>query len=129
MKPIVQVCFSLKTGLTIEELKEKMTVLKEKLNEQYGTKAYTVSSCHLSRRLCVEKGFNTDVPDMFNEIFGDNYVCELTEETYAEAMANINKHRTELSKKADKLVILSGETVTNVRLELELFTQNRVLVF
>lgn len=129
MKPIVQVCFSLKTGLTIEELKEKMTVLKEKLDEQYGTKAYTVSSCHLSRRLCVEKGFNTDVPDMFNEIFGDNYVCELTEETYAEAMANINKHRTELSKKADKLVILSGETVTNVRLELELFTQNRVLVF
>lgn len=129
MKPIVQVCFSLKTGLTIEELKEKMTVLKEKLDEQYGAKAYTVSSCHLSRRLCVEKGFNTDVPDMFNEIFGDNYVCELTEKTYDEAMTNINMHRTELSKKADKLVILSGETVTNVRLELELFTQNRVLVF
>ena len=127
-KKIVQVCFSLKNGLSMTELREKMLELKEKLNETYGADGFELRSCHLTRRLCIEKSLSTDVPDMFAEIFGENYVCELTEDTFAEAMANIDRHRIELSKKADKLVILAGETVTNVALELELFTKNRVMV-
>lgn len=125
---LIQVCFTLKTGLSMEELRKKMLNLKLKLDEQYGENQYTVSSCHLSKKLCIDKGFTTDVPDMFEDVFGKNYICALTEDTFDEAMANINSHREALSKKADKLVILAGETVTNVALELELFTQNRVMV-
>lgn len=128
MKEIIQVCFSLKNDVSLTEIKTKMLELKTKLDEEYGNGNYEVRSCHLTHQLCIEKGFDTDVPDMFAEIYNDAYVCELTENTFNEAMANINKHREELSKKADRLVILSGEAVTNVALELKLFTQNRVIV-
>lgn len=128
-QPIIQICFSLKTGLTIDELKIKMKNLKTKLDELYGENNYETRSCHLSRQLCLNKGFTTEVPDLFDEIFGENYVCELhSENDFNTAMSKINDYRTQLSKKADKLVILTGETVTNVALELELFTQNRIMV-
>lgn len=128
-KPIIQICFSLKTGLTMDELKTKMKNLKTKLDELYGENNYETHSCHLSRQLCLNKGFTTEVPDLFDEIFGDNYVCELhAESDFNTAMSKIDDYRTQLSKKADKLVILAGETVTNVALELELFTQYNVMV-
>lgn len=126
MKPIIQICFSLKTGLTIPEIRQKMQELKAKLDTQFSE--YEVHSCHLSKTVCLASSLGTEVPDMFQEIFGDDYVCEITETNKEEAFANINKHREELSKKADRLVILSGETVTNVALELRLFTDNRVIV-
>ena len=126
MKPIIQICFSLKTGLTMDELKNKMQELKTKLDAKFDD--YEVHSCHLSRKVCLDAGFTTEVPDMFDEIFGNKYICEITEQTKAEAFANVNRHREELSKKADRLVILSGETVTNVALELQMFTENRVIV-
>ena len=44
-------------------------------------------------------------------------------------MKKINDYRSELSKKATNLIILAGENVTNVALELELFTKNRVMIF
>lgn len=128
-KPIVQICFSLKSNLTLDEIRTKMKTLKTKLDKLYGTNNYETRSCHLSRQLCLNKGFTTDIPDLFDEVFGENYVCELSPETdFSTAMAKINDYRIELSKKADKLVILAGETVTNVALELELFTQNRIMI-
>lgn len=127
--PIIQICFSLKTGLTTEDIKTKLTELKNKLNDIYGENAYECRSCHLSHTLCEQKGFSTEVPDMFDEIFGHQYVCELESETdFDTAMSKINDYRTQLAQKADKLVILSGETVTNVALELELFTKHRIMV-
>lgn len=129
-KPIIQLCFSLKTGLTMETLKTKMETVKTKLDEMYGVHCYEVRSCHLSKQLCLEKGFSTEVPDLFSEIFGDDYICELANETkFEEAMKKINDYRSELSKKATNLIILAGENVTNVALELELFTKNRVMIF
>ena len=66
---------------------------------------------------------------MFNDIFGDKYVCELESETdFHTAMANLNKYREALAKKADNLVVLSSDTITNVALEVQLFTDNRVIV-
>ena len=70
---ICQVCFSLKTGLTMEDLKTKLITLRTKLTEEFGSDGYEVRSCHLSRELCIEKGFGTEVPDLFDEIFGDKY--------------------------------------------------------
>ena len=128
-KPTIQICFSLKTGLTIEDIKSRLTELKEKLDNTYGKEAYKCHSCHLSKTLCEQKGFGTEVPDMFKGIFGQQYVCELESETdFDTAISKINDYRAQLAQKADKLVILSSETVTNVALELELFTQNRVIV-
>lgn len=80
-KPIVQICFTLKTGLTPEIIREKMESLKEKLDHLYGEHGYECRSCHLSRKLCMEKGFTTEVPDIFDAVFGDDYVCELHSET------------------------------------------------
>ena len=128
-KPIIQICFSLKTGLTMDALRTKMKRLKIQLDVLYGENNYETRSCHLSRQLCLSKGFTTEVPDLFDEIFGDNYVCELNSESdFDTAMSKINDYRIGLSKKADKLVILAGETVTNIALELELFTQYNVMV-
>lgn len=128
-KPIIQICFSLKTGLTIPMIEEKLLKLKDTLDKKYGASNYTCASCHLSKALCEEKGFSTDVPDLFDRVFGTDYICELdSEPDFATAMANINKHRMELSRKAEDLVLLSNDQITNVALELELFTQNHVIV-
>lgn len=128
-KPIIQICFTLKTGLTPEIIREKMESLKEKLDNLYGEHCYECRSCHLSRQLCMDKGFTTEVPDIFDAVFGDDYVCELHSETnFTDAMTHINDYRTNLAKKADKLVILNNESIGNVALELELFTQNRVMI-
>lgn len=55
--PVIQICFSLKTGLTTENIKTKLTELKNKLNDIYGENAYECRSCHLSHTLCEQKGF------------------------------------------------------------------------
>lgn len=129
-KSIIQLCFSLKTGLTMETLKTKMKMVKTKLDEMYGEHCYEVHSCHLSKQLCLEKGFSTEVPDLFFEIFENDYICELANESkFEEAMKKINDYRLELSKKATNLIILANENVTNVAFELELFTKNRVMIF
>lgn len=125
-KPIIQISFSLKNGLTIPEIREKLIQTKEKLDKQYHE--YEVHSCHLSREICIAAGFGTEVPDMFEEIFGENYICEITEKTKEAAFANINKHREALSRKADRLVILSEEQMTNVALEIQLFTHNSIII-
>lgn len=128
-KPIIQICFSLKTGLTIEDIHSRLVTLKTKLDETYSEHNYECRSCHLTKELCIEKGFSTKVPDMFEEIFDTDYICELSEEKdFATAMSHINDHRAALANKADKLVIMNSEPVNNVSLELELFTQNRVMV-
>lgn len=125
--PVVQICFSLKNGLTIDMLKTKLTDLKSKLNDIYKDTGYEVRSCHLTKALCIQKGFDTAVPDLFDEIFGDKYHCELTEDSFTDAMSNIEQHRRELSENADKLVIISENDMTNVSLELSLFTNGKVI--
>lgn len=125
--PIIQVCFSLK-NLENEQIHEKLKTLKKELDRYYDDIPYLVKSCHLTKTVCKNAGFNTDIPDMFAEIFGHDYQSEITETTYAEAMANMNKHREELAKKADRLVLLSNEEIGNVSLELKLFTESRVII-
>lgn len=127
-KPIVQICFSLKNGLTVETLKTKLTELKSQLDDVYQDTGYELHSCHLTKNLCIQKGFDTSVPDLFAEIFGDIYRCELTEETFDDAMSNLGRHRRELSEKADKLVIIAENDTTNVSLELSLFTDGKIIL-
>lgn len=123
---IVQISFSLKTGLTTADIREKLQALKTKLDNAYPN--YEVHSCHLSRTICVNSSLTTEIPDLFEEIFGSKYICELTETTLNEALNNMKNHRTDLAKKADRLVLLAKDELTNVALELQLFTDNHVLV-
>lgn len=128
-KKIIQICFSLKTGLDIATIREKLTTLKGMLDKEYGINNYECRSCHLSRTLCKDKGFTTDIPDMFDSIFGDNYVCELESETsFNTAMAKIDDYRKRLASKADKMVIIENGDITNIALELKMFTNNRVMI-
>lgn len=127
-KPIVQICFSLKNGLTIEMLKAKLIKLKSQLDDIYQDTGYELHSCHLTKELCVQKGFDTSVPDLFAEIFGDIYHCELTEETFDDAMRNLGRHRQALSERADKLVIIVENDMTNIALALSLFTDGKVIL-
>lgn len=127
-KKIIQICFSLKTDLTLAEVNKKLTQLKNILDESYGPDNYECHSCHLSRTLCENKGFSTEISDMFNDIFGNSYVCELESETdFNKAMAKLLDYRTSLAEKADKLVIID-KYATHVSLELKLFTHNRVML-
>lgn len=128
-KPIVQVCFTLKNGGDLSEIRAKMEEAKKRLDAHYGPGNYLVKSCHLSRDICKDKGFAPDVHDMFDDVFGEGgYECQLTEKTFDEAMTNMRGHREKLALSADKLVILSETPLTNVSLEIELFTMSKVLV-
>lgn len=126
--PIIQICFSLKGKLTNDDIREKMQKLKTELDRYYDSDPYLVKSCHLTRTICLDAGFDTAIPDMFDEVFGDQYQSELTETDFKTATANMNKHRKDLSKKADRLVLLTGEEIGNVSLELKFFTDNRIIV-
>lgn len=128
-RPIVQICFTLKNSTPLDGIRQKMLEAKTRLDQSYGKNGYVVKSCHLSREICRDKGFAPDVHDMFDDVFGDGgYECELTERTFDEAMKNIRRHRERLAMKADRLVILSETPLTNMSLEIELFTSSRVLV-
>lgn len=128
-KTIIQISFSLSTGLTNKDIENKLRLVKKASDNQFGEHNYEIHSCHLSRKLCLEKGFPTDVPDIFDKIFGDDYVCELSSEPdFITAMKNINDYRRNLSKKADYLVIFDPNP-TNIGLELNMFTNGRVIVY
>lgn len=126
--PIIQVCFSLKSNLTNNDIYDKMVKLKAELDRYHDGDPYLVKSCHLTKPICEDAGFDTAIPDMFETVFHDQYQSELTETDFKSAMANMNQHREELARKADRLVLLAGEEVGNVSLELKLFTNSRVIV-
>lgn len=125
--PIVQICFSL-TRLTIEDIRKKLIDTKVRLDRAYPN-GYLTKSCHLSREILLSEGIPTTIPDVFEEIFGkDGYQCELTETNLEDAKRNMNIHRQNLSKAADTLVVLSETELTNVALEIELFTENHLMI-
>lgn len=125
---IVQISFSRKSGITMEVLREKMNKMNKMLVEQYGEGNYEVRSCHLSKELCLAKGFSTEIPDLFAEVFADRYVSEVAAESEETVMESMNSHRVELSEKADKLFIIIEGMLTNVSTELSLFTNDKVVV-
>lgn len=122
-KTIIQISFSFNTSLTRKDIERKLRLVKTASDNKFGKHNYEIHSCHLSRKLCLEKGFSTDVPDVFDKIFGDDYVCELSNEPdFITAMKNIDDHRRQLNKKADCIVIFDSNP-TNVGLKRNLFTE------
>lgn len=127
-KVIVQICFSLNDGLTPGIIRKKLAELKKQLDEEFGKGGYECRSYHLSKVICEDRCLDAWLPELFDEIFGKTYVCELTETNFKKAVDNIDRHRVELARKADRLVLFSSEDIGNVALELKLFTENRVMI-
>lgn len=125
---IIQVCFSLKGKLTLDLIEDKLKTLKLRMDKLYGEGNYEIHSCHLNKEALIEKGIPTEIPDLFESLFGNKYVCEIKSPHFQDALQEVDQKRTELSKKSNKLVILVGDDIGNVDKELGLFTDDRVII-
>lgn len=121
----IQFCFSVNKDGN-EEIIRKMKEIKEKLEKEYGEE-YEILSCHLPRKILEEKNFSTEIADAFEDIFGDKYKCQVKADTFEEAMKNINSYRIKTSQCVDRLFILSNSSVSNIALELEYFTNKKIM--
>lgn len=69
---------SFTTNVPINVLKEKLLKLRDSLYTLNPSGNWRVLSCHLDAEICKIKGFGTEIPDLLNEIFGNNYICVTT---------------------------------------------------
>lgn len=123
----IQLCFRVAdvehNTMVIEKLKE----VKDKL-ENAG-QPYKVLSCHLNKEIITGKGWDDSIINALHDTFGDKYEnrCEAT--TFEEAMANMNEYRTKVATDVDKIFIVGEQSVGNIALEVELFTQKQIQFF
>lgn len=124
----IQICVSAKTEEETEEAVTKIQKLKQELDFMYNGN-YTVHSCLLPKHILEEKGFDSRLVDSLIKTFGDKYSTELeNEKDFNSAIKNLDDYRKSLSKKVDRLVIVSCTPLSKVALELQLFTENKVRV-
>ena len=124
----IQICASAKTKEETEKAVSKIIKLKDELDELYG-KDYTVHSCLLPKHILKEMGFDSTLVDALINTFGDKYSTELeNEESFDSCCKKLDEYRLKLSKKVDRLVIVSTTPLSKVAYELELFTENKVKV-
>lgn len=120
----IQFCFSVEKDN--KEIIRKMSEIKDKLETEYNGD-YEILSCHLPRKIIEEKNFSTEIIDAFENIFGSKYKCQVEADTFNEAIKNLDSYRIKTAQMADRLFILSNEKVTNIALELEYFTNKKVM--
>ena len=124
----IQICASAKTKEETEKAVSKILKLKDELDKLYGNN-YTVHSCLLPKHILKEMGFDSTLVDALINTFGDKYSTELeNEESFDSCCKNLDMYRLKLSKKVDRLVIISTTPLSKVAYELELFTENKVKV-
>jgi len=116
---VIQLCFQIKDA-------EHNAMVIKKLKEIKKDETYKFISCHMPRHIVETKGWSTEMIDALEEIFGAQYECLIKDSTFEEAINNINTYRTEAAKKADKILIIGEQSIANIALEIELFTQSRV---
>lgn len=117
----IQVCFQVKDEAHNAEVKEKLKALKATLNN-----GDIVMSCHLPKSIVEAKGWSTEMCDALTEIFGNQYLCMVYADTFDEAMDKMNVYRRETALKADKIFVIGEQSVKNIALEIQYFTNNRV---
>lgn len=120
----VQVIFRT-NGVDNSVIFQKLKRMKDELVKDYG-EDFTVHSCHLPRKIVEEKGWSTEVCDMFDTIFGDHYKCEVTAETYDLAMSELNNYRKKVARMVDKIYVISNETLGGVAIEIEEFSKGKI---
>ena len=124
----IQICASAKTKEETEKAVIKIQKLKGELESMYGNN-YTLHSCLLPKHILKERGFDSTLVDTLINTFGDRYSTELeNEKDFNTAIPKLDNYRKELSKKVDRLIIVSSTPLSKVALELQLFTENKVRV-
>lgn len=117
---IIQLCFQVKDQAHNDGIKEKLKTIKT----MFPTDAFI--SCHLTEEICIAEGFNTDMVHALHQIFGDKYKSMVTASTFDAAMMHMPVYRCSASKIADKIIVVGEQSIANIALELQLFTENRV---
>lgn len=119
-----QLCFKVAdeehNNMVIEKLKKFKSTLKD---------GDTVHSCHLNRKILIEKNFDMKILDSLEEIFGDSYYNHCTASEFAVAMKEMDDYRKQVAGLVDSIVVIGAQSISNIALEIELFTQNRVRFF
>lgn len=123
----IQLCFRVADDAHNSMVLAKLEEVKGKL-EATG-EDYTVMSCHLNRQVLEEKGWGTMIIDGLENIFGDRYINKCTATTMAEALANMNVYRAETANEVDNIFIIGEQSVGNIALEVELFTNKKIQFF
>lgn len=118
---IIQVCFQVKDDTHNNMVIEKLQELKGRITEED-----LVISCHLPKHIIEEKGFDPKMTDALNSTFAGQYKCYTKADTFAEAMKNINSFREKAAYDADKIFIIGEQSIANIALEIELFTNSMV---
>lgn len=119
-------CFSIKDKEQNKIILTKLRNLKTKLDNKYKGE-YTIHSCHLPKKIVLEKGFDQTISNGFVDIFGDKYCCEVTGETFEQAMKEMNTYRIATAQKVDRLIVISDQPISNISLELEYFTNKKIM--
>lgn len=117
----IQVCFQVKDEVHNAEVKEKLKALKSTLND-----TDIVMSCHLPKEIVESKGWSTEMCDALKDIFGSQYLCMVYADTFDEAMSNMDEFRRKTALQADKIFVIGEQSVKNIALEIQYFTNNKV---
>lgn len=64
--------------------------------------------------------------EYLEDIFGYKYKCMVTGKTFETAIKEMNTYRSNTAKLADKIVIIEEQSISNIALEVELFTNNKI---
>jgi adenylyl- and sulfurtransferase ThiI len=136
----IGICFTLKDGISIPELREKLSKIRDTLEDEYAKNVgkrpdedcfvdAQYFSCHLIAEQCKERGFSTEVPDLLREVFGLDYYSELEGVSYND-LSNIDKARENLAKKVDKVFVVlpKGSDITNgIYKEITTYSDNKII--
>lgn len=117
----IQVCFQVKDEAHNAYVIEKLKALKETLNNND-----VIMSCHLPKTIVESKGWSTEMCDALKDIFGKQYLCMVYADNFDDVMANMDVYRRETALKADKIFIIGEQSVKNIALEIQYFTNNKV---
>lgn len=117
----IQVCFQVKDEEHNNQVIEKLKELKGKIAPED-----TIISCHLPKCIVEEKGWSTMMVDALNSIFENQYISLVNAENFDEAMSKMNDYRKEASQIADKIYVIGEQSIANIALEIEMFTNKNI---
>lgn len=119
----IAIQFTAGCGDMLPIINGKLIDLKLKLDVDYGCDGYDIHSCHVPNYK-LETYIGTTI---FENIFGTNYKCELSDKSVVDIVDNIKEYRKKLAFGADVLVLLLDDKVNDVSIELEAFRGNKII--
>lgn len=121
MEEKIKVQISFAGNADLSKVKSQLEDLKEENFEFY--------CCFLPRHIVEQKGFDTAIVDMLENILGDKLHWQLAKyKTFDEAMTYIGKERAIIADTVNRMYILDSKIAKGVTKEIELFTSRKVIL-